>query len=131
MWRFLIGLFIVLHGLVHLWYVVLSQRLIEFRPEMGWTARSWLLSNLFGDTTTRSLASVLYVLAAIALVASGAGISLRTPWWRPVLLGSVLFSSVVILLLWDGSPQRLIQKGLIGLLIDLAIIAVLGRGLSS
>ena len=35
MLRFLIGVFIVLHGLVHLWYVTLSQRLIEFQAEMG------------------------------------------------------------------------------------------------
>ena len=49
------GLFIVLHGLVHLWYVVLSQKLVAFQPEMGWVGRSWLLTNVLGDSPTRSL----------------------------------------------------------------------------
>jgi hypothetical protein len=31
------GVFIVLHGLVHVWYVTLSQRWVEFQPEMVWT----------------------------------------------------------------------------------------------
>jgi hypothetical protein len=52
MLRFLIGIFIVLHGLVHLWYVVLSQGLVEFEPEMGWTGESWLLSRLLGESAT-------------------------------------------------------------------------------
>ena len=45
MLRLLIGFFIVLHGLVHMWYFTLSQRLVEFQPEMGWTGKSWLFSN--------------------------------------------------------------------------------------
>ena len=27
-------------GLLHLWYVTLSQRWTEFQPEMGWTGES-------------------------------------------------------------------------------------------
>ena len=34
MLRFLIGLFVILHGMVHLWYFTLSQWLVEFKPEM-------------------------------------------------------------------------------------------------
>ena len=92
MLRFLIGLFIVLHGLVHLWYFTLSQKLVEFKPEMGWTGKSWMFTNILGDPTTRMLAGVLYVLAAIAFVVSGAGILLRAEWWRPVLVGAAIFS---------------------------------------
>lgn len=125
MLRFLIGVFIVLHGLVHLWYVTLSQRLVEFQAEMGWSGRSWLFTNVLGDATTRSLASVLYVLATIAFVAGGVGIFVRAGWWRPVLVGSAVFSSAIILLFWDGSMQRLVEKGLIGLLINVVILVAL------
>jgi hypothetical protein len=31
--RFLFGVFIVLHGLVHVWYLTLSQRLVEFQQQ--------------------------------------------------------------------------------------------------
>jgi len=125
MLRFVISLFIVLHGLVHLWYFTLSQRLVEFKPEMGWSGRSWIFTNFLGDSTTRSLASVLYVLATIAFVVSGIGILLRAEWWRPVLVGSAVFSAAIILLLWDGGLQLLVNKGLVGFTISVMILAAL------
>jgi len=120
MFHFLFALFIILHGLVHLWYFTLSQRLVEFKPEMGWTGRSWLLSNFLGDPNTRSLASTLFVLAAIAFVISGVGIFIRAEWWA-ALISSAILSSVIILIFWDGSMQLIVQKGLIGFLISLVI----------
>ena len=116
------GLFIVLHGLVHLWYVVLSQKWVAFQPEMGWTGRSWLLTNVLGDSPTRLLAGLLYVLATIGLVVSGIGVMARGEWWRPVLIGSTILSSVTLLLFWDGSTDLIVQKGLIGLVINGAIL---------
>jgi hypothetical protein len=123
--RFLVGIFIVLHGLVHLWFVVLSQRLVEFQAEMGWTGKSWLFSPLPGDAITRSLASVLYVLATIGFVAGGIGIFVQQEWWRPVVVASAAFSAAIIVLFWDGGMQMLVQKGLIGLLINIVILVAL------
>jgi len=125
MFRFLIGLFVILHGLVHLWYFTLSQRLVEFKPEMGWTGKSWIFSNLLGDSTTRSLASILLVLVAIVFVISGVGIFIRADWWWPMLLGSAIFSSTILFLFWDGNMQLVVQKGLIGFLISLVILLAL------
>ena len=125
MFRFLIGLFVILHGLVHLWYFTLSQGLVEFKPEMGWTGKSWIFSNLLGESTTRLVASALFVLAAIAFVISGIAIFFRAAWWWSMLLGSAIFSSAILLLLWDGNMQLVVQKGLIGLLISLVILLVL------
>lgn len=122
MFRFLFGFFIILHGLVHLWYFTLSQRLVEFQPEMGWTGRSWLLSNLLGDSISRSLASVLYVLATIAFMVSGIDIFTNAEWLPPVLAGSAVFSLAIILLFWDGGSQMLMQKGFVGLLINVVIL---------
>ena len=125
MLHFLFGIFVVLHGLVHLWYFTLSQRLVEFKPEMGWTGRSWILSNFLSDATTRFVASILFVLAAIAFVVSGVGIFGRTGWWWSMLLGSAVFSSAIIFLLWDGNMRLVVQKGLVGFLINVAILLVL------
>lgn len=122
MFHFLFGLFIILHGLVHLWYFTLSQRLVEFKPEMGWAGKSWLLSNFIGDSNTQSLASALFVLAAIAFVISGVGIFIRAEWWWTALMSSAILSSVIILIFWDGSMQLIVQKGLIGFLISLGIL---------
>jgi hypothetical protein len=125
MFSFLIGIFIILHGLVHLWYFTLSQRLVEFQTEMGWDGSSLILSNIVREPDLRSIAGVLYVLAALAFVVGGIGIFARADWMRPVLIGAAVFSSIVILLFWDGSGEMLVQKGLLGLLINLGILIAL------
>jgi hypothetical protein len=119
----LVGLFIALHGLVHLLYVAHSQRLIELQPGLAWPDGSWAFSRPLGDETTRLFASIAYVLAAIAFVVSGAGLFLRQAWWRPLVAGAAAFSSVVIVLFWDGKLQQLDNQGLLGLLINMAILA--------
>jgi hypothetical protein len=74
---------------------------------------------------TRTLASVLYGLAAIGFVVGGIGIFVKQAWWRPAVVGAAAFSALFIALFWDGGMQRLNDKGLIGLLINLAILAAL------
>jgi hypothetical protein len=120
----LIGVFIVLHGLVHLFYFALSRRLFELdRPIVGWPEQSWALSNLLGDSTTRAIASVLYVLATILFVAGGAAILLHANWWNPILVGAAIFSSAITIVFWDGKMQQLPEKGFVGLLINVVILA--------
>ena len=125
MLRFLFGVFIVLHGLVHLWYVTLSQRLVQFQPEMGWTGESWLFSPLLGDVVTRWLATVLYGLAALGFVIGGIGLFAQQAWWRLVVTGSAVFSAAIIVLFWDGGLQRIVEKGLLGFLINAALLIAL------
>ena len=125
MLRTLFAVFTILHGLVHLWPVVLSQGLVEYKPEMGWTGESWLLTGLIGDSATRLVASVVYLVAAVMVVVSGVGLFTGLQWWRPVLLASAVFSAAVILTFWDGRAGLLVEKGLVGLLIDLAIVLLL------
>jgi hypothetical protein len=81
--RFLFALFVLLHGVVHLWYVTLSQRLVTFQPEMGWSGESWLFTDLLGDAATRSVASLLFVLATLGFAAGSAAILFQEAWWRP------------------------------------------------
>lgn len=125
MLRFIIGGFMVLHGLVHLFYVGQSRRMFELGPDMVWPDGSWAFSKLLGDEATRSLASIAYGLATIGFVAGGIGILLGQAWWRPVVVGSAAFSAVMILLFWDGVMQKLADRGAIGLLINGAILVAL------
>ena len=120
--RIIIGVFIVLHGLVHLLYSGQSWRLFELRPGMVWPDGSWAFSRLLGDETIRILASLSMVLAAIGFVSGGAGILVRQTWWHPLVLGSAAFSAVVVVLLWNGTMQKLNDQGAIALLINLAIL---------
>ncbi|MGB7094663.1 MAG: hypothetical protein WBD62_08455 [Anaerolineales bacterium] len=123
--RIIIGIFFILHGFVYLLFFGQSQRLFELRPGMVWPDDSWLFSRFLGEQATRWLASITFILAAIAFVAGGIGLILGQAWWRPIVVGAAIFSSAISVLFWDGRRQRLGAQGGIGLLINLAILAVL------
>ena len=124
MWTILLGIFFILHGLVHLLYAGQSGRAFELRPGMTWPDGSWLFSKLLSDEITRSLVVVLLVLAALGYVVSGLGLFLHQSWWRLVVTWTAVFSSVIFLLFWDGKFQALADKGGVGILINLAILVV-------
>jgi hypothetical protein len=121
--RIIFSLFIVLHGLVHLLYFGQSARYFELQPGMAWPDGAWAFSRLLGDGTTRVLAGIFLVLASFGFAAGGAGILLKQGWWRPVVVSVAAFSALVYLLLWDGAWQNLDNKGWIGILINVAILA--------
>ena len=121
--RILFGVFIVLHGLVHLLYFGQSARYFELRPGMVWPDGAWAFSRLLGDGTTRVLASIVLLLVAVGFVAGGAGIFLKQVWWRPVVVSAAAFSTVIYILFWDGAWKNLPDKGLIAILINGAILA--------
>jgi hypothetical protein len=125
MLRIIVGIFFVLHGLVHLLYFGQSGRLFELRPEMIWPDNSWAFVKLLGNETTRVLASILLILAAIGFVAGGIGVFARQAWWRPLVVGAAAFSAMIYLLLWDGRLQNLSDKGGVGILIDAVMIGIL------
>ena len=122
----LLSLFIILHGLVHFWYVAVSLRLVPFQPEMGYSGESWLLTKPLGDGVTRMLAAISYSLAALGFVAAGVGLWLEQAWARPVLSFAAIISLLAIGLFWDGKTTKLIEKGLIGFVISgLILVGVL------
>ena len=122
MLRFIVGAFIVLHGLVHLLYFAQSRRIFELQPGMVWPDGSWAFSRLLGDKATRWLASIACILAAIGFVVGGTAILLGQAWWRPVVVGAAAFSAAVFFLFWNGKTQKLAQQGAIAILINLAIL---------
>lgn len=119
------GVFVVLHGLVHLWYVVLSQGWVELEDQMGWNGYSWLLSPLLPTGTVLSVGSVLYVAVALGFVAGGAGYVLRQDWAVSVIVAAAVISSVVLVAMWDGEPTLLVEKGVLGVLINGALVSLL------
>lgn len=124
--RIIFGIFIVLHGLVHLLYLGQSQGAFELQPGLTWPDGAWAFSRVVGDETARKLASVLLVLAAIGFVAGGVGILAGQAWWRSPVVGSAVLSAILYILLWNGQVQRLDDQGAFGILINIAIlIAVL------
>lgn len=125
MLKLFVGIFVILHGLVHLWYFALSQRLVEFKPEMGWSGESWLFKHFMGESAIRSLATVFFILIAALFVISGVGFLLNTGWWRLIIITSSILSLLVLLIFWDGNINQLVEKGLIGFLVNIAILVII------
>lgn len=125
MLRFIVGLFLILHGLVHLLYAGQSWRLFELQPGMVWPDGSWAFSKLLGEETIRVLTSISCLLATTGFVAGGVGLFLKQAWWQPLVVISALFSAIIFILFWDGTGQKLADKGGIALLINLVILVAL------
>lgn len=122
---YLMGIFFLLHGAVFLLYFGQSQRLFELRPGMIWPDDSWAFERLLGQRNTRRLASITLVLSAAGFIIGGIGTIFKLPWWHSAILFSAAFSSIVILLFWDGKLQKLDDQGGIGLLINLILLVTL------
>jgi hypothetical protein len=120
--RFVFGVFIVLHGLVHLLYFGQSARYFELKPGMVWPDGSWAFSKLLGNEAVRNLASISLILVAVGLIVGGVGILASQAWWRPMVVGVAAFSSLVYILFWNGRMQNLDGQGAVGILIDIAIL---------
>ena len=121
----LIGIFLILHGVVHGIYAGQSLHLFEMRPGMLWPDGSWFFSKLFGEAATRVFEAAALVLVALGLMAGGVGLFLRQDWFRPVVVGAAALSTLIFLLAWDGKLQALDAKGGIGLLINAVILVVI------
>jgi hypothetical protein len=124
MLRITLGIFVVLHGLVHLLYAGHSARLFELQASMAWPDGAWAFSGVLENATLRILASSGCALAGAVFVAGGAGLLARQIWSRPVVVGAAAFSTVLFALFWDGALRNLNDKGLIALLINAALAAV-------
>ncbi len=118
------GVFMVLHGLVHLLYFGQSARYFELRPGMVWPDGAWAFSTLLSNEMARKLASIALIVAATGFVAGGVGMLLQQALWRPFVVSAAVFSTTVYLLFWDGTLRDLDDKGAIGILINAAILAV-------
>jgi hypothetical protein len=90
---------------------------------MIWPDGAWALSSFLQGQAIRTLASTVLVSAAGIFVAGGIGLLLMQTWWQPVIIIAAVFSSAIFILFWDGVMQNLGNKGLFGIVINLAILA--------
>ena len=119
----LIGIFLILHGLVHLLYAGHALALFELEPGFVWPDNALLFRRLSEKRRLRLGITVLLVLAALGFVVSGARYLLEPSWGHLEILVSAGYSTLLFLLLWDGSRKRLHTQGAIAILINLAIIS--------
>lgn len=118
----IIGIFLLLHGLVHILYFGQSRGLFELRPKMIWPEGSWAFSRLVDRHGISLLGSILCVLTAALFVTGGIALLASQTWWDPLVAGAAVLSSVVFLLFWNGKIKNLDDQGGIGIIINLAFL---------
>ncbi len=124
MFRLVFGIFLILHGLVHLFYLGQSRRLFELQVGMGWPDNSWIVAKLFSQNATRWLAAAACGAATLSFAAGGIGTLANGAWWREVVVGAAVVSSTLYVLFWDGTRQKLDDQGGIGILINVAVAVI-------
>jgi len=122
--EYFLGIFLILHALVHLLYAGQSARLFELKPGMAWPEGAWAISRFLGDRIVRLLASVLLIVTAIALVVNGTGYIADQTWSRSLAIIAVIFSSTVFILLWNGKLENLDGQGMVGVFLNLFFLVV-------
>jgi hypothetical protein len=120
----LAGIFLVLHGLVHLLYFGHSMRFFELQPGMKWPDGSRIFS-IFGTEAVRNIAASACILSAVGFVSGAAGLFASADWWWLVTVSSAVFSSVLFVLCWDGELKALPNKGLFAILINIAVMVTI------
>ena len=117
-----LGIFIILHGLVHVAYLGQSWRWFEMRPGMVWPDGSWFFSRIRGQKGIRMLAGVLCMLTTILFVIAGIGLLLERSSWKEFILASAILSSLIYLLFWNGRMEKINDQGVYGILINIILI---------
>lgn len=120
-----IGIFIMLHGLVHLFYFAHSKKIFELRPGFEWPDNSWVLSKFLSTDTIRTIASLLCILGAAAFVTSGIAYITNAFWALTLIQNSAIISSLIFVIFWDGRLKKLDNQGAIAIIINISIWYVL------
>ena len=120
--KIIFGIFLILHGIVHLLYMGQSSRLFELTPGLIWPDGAILLSKMFSIETVRIIATVSLIISAAGFVAGGILFFFDQSWWKTIIIAISIFSSILYLISWDGNMQSIHDKGAVGILLNVLII---------
>ncbi len=120
MLRTIFGIFLIIHGLVHLLYFGQGMRYFEL-PGLNWPDGGWAFSGWLGQGGTRMAAGIACVVAAGIFVIAGIAYLAGASWWKPVVMAAVIFSTFIWILFWNGKVQNLSGQGIYAILINIGV----------
>jgi len=121
--QFSLGIFLMMHAVVHLLYAGQAARMFELRPGLKWPEDSWLLRRFLGARTVQVLAAASMLLAGLAFLVAGVGTIAFQEWGRTAVSGAAVFSALMFILLWDGRMKELDAQGAVGVAFDMSLLA--------
>jgi hypothetical protein len=120
--NYFVGIFYMLHGLVHLLYMGHAFNYFEIEKGFDWPDNSKLLANRFGLKTKQRVAGILGIIAALSFVLAGVSALIGHSWHNQVVVATVIASSLLFIAFWDGTTSKLHTQGGIGILINVMIL---------
>lgn len=120
--KYFLGIFYILHGLVHLLYMGHSLNYFELEKGFIWPDNSKLLANTFSLQTKKLFAGVLCIIAAISFIVSGICVLIGHRWQYLGGIFAVIMSTVLFIVFWDGSRIKLHTQGAIAIIINMLIL---------
>ncbi len=124
MWNIFFGVFLILHGIVHVIYYGHASRWFEVKQGLAWPDGSWALGRFLGGGADRTTAAFTLVAAAIAFILGAIGVFASQEWYRPVTAGAAVVSALVFIFFWNGKTEMLDGQGLFAVLINMAILVI-------
>ena len=121
--RFVTAVVLIAHGIGH-FMGILSAIGVRLTPKSS--SRSWLFTNLVGDTGARAIGVVIWLSALLGFL--GAGMSLLG-WffpqnlWQPLAIVSAIISLIGLVFFWNAFATILNKVGALG--VDVAVLGAL------
>ena len=100
--QFLVPAAIIFHGIGHIMGILTALKIINTET---WHSRSWLLTNALGDTPTRIIALILWVICVVGFIAAGAGAfgwQVTAANWRMIVVVVSIVSLVTLAVFWNA-----------------------------
>jgi len=100
--RIIIAFVLFVHGAGHSMGVLAAVGLSSIDT---WNPRSWLLTNILGDTLSRIICIILFAAALVGFVAAALGLMgwvVPHDLWRTLALVSAVVSLIAIILFWNA-----------------------------
>lgn len=116
--RILLVLIIAAHGIGHVLFLVPALGIADW----GQSTRSWLLTAALGESPTRLLASLLWIIATLAFIAAAVGLFGQQEWWRPLAVLAAVVSTIGLILFWVAPVTQPVAAALV---VNLVVIGAL------
>lgn len=118
--RYAVALVIAIHGFV---YLNAARGVLPIFE--GWKGRSWLLGSAITGEALKRLASGLFVIAGLGIIATGIAIGVAASTqgvWRPLAIVASSASILSFFVFWGGRIDRLVAEGVIGMIVSLILL---------
>ena len=122
--NYFLGLFYLLHGLVHLLYLGHSLRFFELEKGFIWPDHAILIPKKISLQRKQQIAAILCFMATLGFAVSGICLMSGFFFHNLDVIFSTGISSLLFIVFWDGRRSKIHTQGGIALIINLLILVL-------